>query len=129
MKNSLKSSSPLGFTLLEVILALVIGLSMCTLLVQIGQILEQGPQTVEMVDRQYDVLREAESMISEYREELEEDNLDLSTLLDTWSSDNGVAVSSETVTVSAADESYTFSNVRRITLSKDGQSVSIYLTQ
>lgn len=121
--------SPRGFTLLELILALIIALSMCLALIQIGRILDQGPQTVEMVDRQYDVLREAESMISEYREELEQDNLNLNTLLGSWSSDNGVAVTSETVSVSAADGSYTFSSVRRVTLSKDGQSVSIYLTQ
>lgn len=129
MKMHEAITSPRGFTLIELILALVIGLSMCLVLIQIGRILEGGTQTVQMVDRQYDVLREAESMISEYREELEQDSLNLNTLLGSWSSDNGVAVSSQSVSVSAADGSYTFSNVRRVTLSKDGQSVSIYLTQ
>lgn len=118
-----------GFTLLEVVLALVIGLSMCLLLIQVGNILKLGPQTVNMVDQQYDTMREVEQVVSEYRKELSTSNLDLDSLLNNWGSDNAVAVSTQTISVSATDGSYTFNNVRQVQMSKNGQSVTAYFTE
>ncbi|BBD08526.1 type II secretion system protein [Desulfovibrio ferrophilus] len=118
-----------GFTLLEVVLALVIGLSMCLLLIQVGNILKMGPQTVSMVDVQYDTMREVEQLVSEYREELSEDSLNLNSLLSNWASDNDVTITTQTISVGATDGSYTFSNVRQVQMSKNGQSITAYFTE
>lgn len=120
-----------GFTLLEVILSLVVGLALCALLAQIGYQAASTPESMFILDVGYDTIQEAEKLTAEYRERIDEDNLDLDNLLNNWAAGQNVDIQVDTIGVSSTDGGFTFSNavIRRVRISKDGQTLTTYFTE
>ncbi|MBU1001962.1 MAG: prepilin-type N-terminal cleavage/methylation domain-containing protein [Proteobacteria bacterium] len=129
MTKKLNPSRSAGFTLIEVIAALVVGLLVSTLLVELGFFLKHSPEALDMVDTQYETLREMERVTSQYRNELENGTLNLSSLLTNWSAESGVTLTKETVNVSATDGSFTFHGIHKVQITKSGQSMTAYFTE
>ena len=120
---------PRGFTLIEVLATLVIGLLVSTLLIELGFFLKHNPEALSMVDTQFATMREMEKVVGEYRNELDDGTLNLNSLLNNWTTEQGVTMNQETVSVSSTDGSFTFSNVRRVRMIKNGQAVTAYFTE
>lgn len=118
-----------GFTLIEMIAALTIGLLVATVLIELGFFLKHNPNALLMVGTQYATLQELERVTGEYRHEIENGDLDLNSLLGGWTTENGVTMSQETISVGSSDGSFTFHNVRKVTMTKDGQAVHAYFTE
>lgn len=121
--------APRGFTLLEMTIALVIGLFVSILLMELGFFVKNNPEALSMVDTQYETLREMERITGEYRNRLEQGTLNLDSMLSNWSASNGVTVSEETVSITSTDGSVTFSGVRKVHVTKDGQTFTAYFTE
>jgi len=118
-----------GFTLIEIVVAMVMGLLLCVLALQLSNVLSRTSDSVADVELQYETIREMERIVSEYRHEIQEDDLDLDSLLSHWAPDGGVDIANETVSVSSTDGSLSFSGVRKVRLSKGGQSITAYFTE
>ena len=127
-KRVMKRSAA-GFTLVEIIIAMVIGLWVCTLLVQINTILEGGVDTLSILDAQYEVMGDLERFTNEYRTKLDEDSLDLDSLINSWTSQNGASIQTSTISVSSTDGSLSFSGIRKVEMTKNGQTITAYFTE
>lgn len=120
-----------GFTLLEIILTLIVGLSLCALLAQVGYQAAATPGSSFILDNEFDAIQEAEQITAEYRKRLDQDTLNLDSLLDNWSAAQGVSIQVDTIGVSSEDGSFSFSNatVRRVRITKNGQTITTYFTE
>ncbi len=134
MISSPRRTQPQGFTLLELILVLIIGVSLSMLLIQISHISIQGTDAPTNIKDRFLVLQEAEKLNSDYRDALEAededgDDLDLSTLLSSFEPSNSVTKSITSMTITSTDNTITFSGLQRARLTKDGQSFNLYFTE
>ena len=125
----LRKRSAKGFTLLEIIIAMVIGLWVSALLVQINSILNGGADTIALLDAQYEAMGELERFTDTYRANLDSDTLNLDSLINSWATENSVTVDSSTITVSSTDGSLSFSGIRKVVMTKDGQTITAYFTE
>lgn len=119
-----------AFTLLELILAIVIGFSLSMLLMQMGTMLRHHTDALTMAQTQTDLLRESESLVGDYRDHLDSSSSGLGTMLNNWAPGEGVAKNVEQIVVGDTGGTYSFSvTVYKVTLSRDGQSYNEYFTQ
>ncbi|WP_461208250.1 type II secretion system protein [Desulfocurvus sp. DL9XJH121] len=120
-----------GFTLLEIILVLVVGMLLTALLVQMGYQAAEATRAMRMVNLEFETIREAERVTAKYRKRIEENALNLDSLLNSWTADDGVTMDSDPITVHSTDGGYTFryATIRRVTLTKDGQTMAAYFTE
>lgn len=119
-----------AFTLLELILAIVVGFSLSALLVQMGTMMRHHTDALATAQTQTDLLRESEALVGSYRDHLDTSSSGLGTMLGNWAPGEGVAKDVQQISVGDTGGTYTFSvTVYKVTLSRDGQSYNEYFTE
>lgn len=122
-----------GFTLIELIILLLVGAAMAAMVVTLSYDLSPkfGNETVIHVDRHHSLLREAERMQAAYRRGLQNDNLNLQSLLNNWNTlSTDVSVTVSRVPVSDTSGSFTFSTtVYKVRLTNGDMSMDTYFAE
>lgn len=121
-----------GFTLIELIIMLVVGATLSALVLTIAQqtLPHFGEETVIQVERQYDLLREVERLQSAYREDIEDGDLNLATLLSSWTPGTGTTSQVSTSTVSDTTGSFTYStSIYKVRFSSGDYFMDAYFAQ
>ncbi len=121
-----------GFTLIEIIITLTLGLTLAAMLVvTTDRMYTMSPMGQHDLDTQYDLLLEMEDLTGEYRGRIDAGTLNLSNLLSGWTPTNaGVTLSYQTVNVSDTGGAYAVgADVYQVTMTNGNHSISAYFTQ
>jgi len=119
-----------GFTLLELILAIVIGFSLCSLLIQMGTMSRHHTDALFTAETQTDLLRESELLVSEYRDRLGNASPNVEAMLTDWAPGNGVVKSLDRIVVQDTGGSFQFTvRIYKVGLTRDGQTYYTYFTE
>lgn len=126
------STDSRGFTLVEVIVTLTLGLTLATMLVvTTNKMYTMSPMSQHDLDTQYELLLEMEDLTGDYRSRIDAGTLDLSALLAGWTV-TAAGVSMNYAQVAVADTGATYSvgtAVYKVTMSENGLSLSAYFTE
>ena len=121
-----------GFTLIEVIIMLTLGLTLAAMLVvTTDSMFTKSPMGQHDLDTQYELLQEMEDLTGEYRTRIEAGTLTLATLLSGWTpTDAAVTMNYAAVNVSDTGGTYTVgSTVYKVTMANGNHSISAYFTE
>jgi prepilin-type N-terminal cleavage/methylation domain-containing protein len=121
-----------GFTLIEVIVTLVIAAIMGTMLVSLmGKNLTGSAVPVSLVGDQYKIVQEMEKITSQYREEIKNGTLDITTFYTSFFYIDAANTGLITLTGTKTGEPdiTTSSPILRVTLRSGDQSVQSFFTQ
>jgi len=121
-----------GFTLIELIITLTLGLTLAVMLVvTTGRMYTLSPMGLHDLDTQYELLLEMEDLTGEYRSRIEAGTLDLSSLMSGWTTSGaGVTLTYAQVAVADTGAAYTVgTDVYKVTMAEGDHSISAYFTE
>ena len=121
-----------GFTIIEIIITLTLGLTLAAMLVvTTDRMYTHSPMGLFDLETQYGLLQEMEDLTGEYRGRIEAGTLDLPSMLAGWTTtDSDVTMSYQTVSVTDTGNAYTVgASVYKVTMTNGDCTVRAYFTQ